>query len=260
VWNLLGFQLTREFHAILLVLGRGREIGNFNGRLLRHDCPKPYLGNWVRDLSVALERRWMLFAVALTLSTIFPLFLTHPLSADLLMTYKNVSTTASGSPTGYTHRIWTDKEFYQVGDVVLIHIEPPVGGYGVGYGMFVLKPDGSNASVHLSPRYPAQNATYLIEPSDPAGLYRVELWGRVIYPGATPTLRAYCYFTVAQSSTTNPIPEFSTSGLPIITITVMVVILAARKRLCRLDRYLDRCAWKLPRPSEDRAPIHCVHC
>lgn len=184
----------------------------------------------------------MLLSIAFTMLTILPFFFISPPLAESSMAHSAASTTPSSSQIGYTHRIWTDKEFYQVGDVVLIHIQPPIARYGVGYGMFVLKPDGSNASAHLSPPYPIQNATYLIEVSDPAGSYRVELWGRVIYPGATPTLRAYCYFTVV----TNPIPEFSTSALPIITIMVMVAVVAARRRFRRLDRHSDRCTCKLP--------------
>ena len=76
-----------------------------------------------------------------------------------------------------------------------INIYPAVGGVGVAYGLFIIKPDGSNVSLHLN-RDLAENATYQIKATDPAGLYRVELWGRVIYPGAPRTLKGYCYFTV----------------------------------------------------------------
>jgi hypothetical protein len=104
--------------------------------------------------------------------------------------------------------MWTDKGVYSAGELVVVYLEPPVGGYGVAYGVFILKPDGSNVSLHLHPLRLTANTTYLIESTDPAGLYRVELWERVIYPGATRTLGAYCYFTVEQSpEPTNPIQQ-----------------------------------------------------
>ncbi len=94
-----------------------------------------------------------------------------------------------------SYRIWPDKTVYNVGQNVTIHIYPAVGGVGVAYGLFIIKPDGANVSLHLN-RDIAESATYQIKTTDPTGLYRVELWGRVIYPGAPRTLRGYCYFTV----------------------------------------------------------------
>ena len=107
----------------------------------------------------------------------------------------SVTATSIASCSTCSYRLWPDKAVYSVGGNVTIHIYPAVGGVGVAYGLFIIKPDGSNVSLHLN-RDLAENAAYQIKTTDPAGLYRVELWGRVIYPGALRTLMGYCYFTV----------------------------------------------------------------
>lgn len=155
--------------------------------------------SYIRDKGLPNSRQ-LSISTALILSTVLLVSVASTLYPTV--SFSEASTSRPETCATCDHRIWTDKDIYRRGEAVVIHIQPAVGGYGVGYALIILKPDGSNTTIGPHPQYGTENATYLIRSTDPVGLYEVELWGHVIYPGATPTLRAYCYFTVAQNSET----------------------------------------------------------
>jgi hypothetical protein len=95
-------------------------------------------------------------------------------------------------------RVWTDKSIYYVGEKINIYVNPSPA-YGVGYWIIIYIPNGTNLRYNLS----IGENVVSFRAGYPAGQYKVELWGAVVYPGATPKLYAYSYFEVRESKTSS---------------------------------------------------------
>jgi hypothetical protein len=98
--------------------------------------------------------------------------------------------------------VWTDKSVYGVGEVVTMHISPPVM-IGVGKWLIVWKPDDSWMRIDFQIQPGSEIADSATVTADQPGQWRVELWGQIVYPGATASLLATCTFEVHD---TTPIP------------------------------------------------------
>jgi len=98
--------------------------------------------------------------------------------------------------------VWTDNSVYGVGEIVTIHISPPVMT-GVGKWLIVWKPDDSWMRIDFQIPPGSEMADSATVTADQPGQWRVELWGQVVYPGPTASLLATCTFEVYD---TTPIP------------------------------------------------------
>jgi hypothetical protein len=94
------------------------------------------------------------------------------------------------------HKVWTDKPVYYIGETISIYVSP-TPAIGVGYWLIIYIPDGTKLRYNLS----IGEDVVTFQARYPTGQYKVELWGQVVYPEATPGLCAYCYFEVRELKT-----------------------------------------------------------
>jgi hypothetical protein len=104
--------------------------------------------------------------------------------------------------------VWTDRSAYGVGEVVTIHVSPPVMT-GVGKWLIVWKPDYSSMRIDFQFQPDSEIADSATVTADQPGHWRVELWSWIVYPGAPETLLATCTFDVQD---TTPIPAVTVNS------------------------------------------------